>query len=92
MSRTLRILVAAAALGAAGLCASEASAKGGFGGGFGGFGHHHHHGHWGHGPWGRGFGWGGPRLVGFVSAYYGACRVRRYIDEDGDLIVRRACY
>ncbi|MER2266578.1 hypothetical protein [Methylobacterium oxalidis] len=88
MTRTLRTLVAALALGGAAIAATPASA--------GGFHHHHghhHHGHWGHGHFGhRHWGWGGPRLVGFVPSYYGACRVKRFIDEDGDLVVRRRCY
>ncbi|GEP06268.1 sulfur globule protein precursor [Methylobacterium oxalidis] len=88
MAHTLRTLAAALVLGGAALAAAPASA--------GGFHHHHghhHHGHWGHGHFGhRHWGWGGPRLVGFMPAYYGACRVKRFIDEDGDLVVRRRCY
>ncbi|HEV7439553.1 MAG TPA: hypothetical protein VGN94_07995 [Methylobacterium sp.] len=100
MVRSVRFLAAALAVGAAALGATEASARGGFGGfhgggfhgggfggggrGFGGFGHHHH------GGWGRQFGWG-PRFVGVVPAYYGACTVRRFINEDGDMVVRKMC-
>jgi hypothetical protein len=89
MVRSVRFLAAALAVGAAALGATEASARGGFGGGFGGrgfggFGHHHH------GGWGGRFGWG-PRFVGVVPAYYGACYVKRFINEDGDMVVRRIC-
>ncbi|AWN39618.1 hypothetical protein [Methylobacterium durans] len=77
-------LTAALALAAAALGASEASARGFGRGGFGhgGFGHHH--------GFGRGFGWG-PRYVAIVPAYVRTCRVTRFIDADGDLVVRKIC-
>jgi hypothetical protein len=67
-----------------------AAAFGGFhGGGFhgGGF----HGGGWGHhGPWGfghRGWGWAGYRGYG---GYYGGCVLKRYYDEDGEVVVSRS--
>ncbi|GJE34172.1 hypothetical protein LDDCCGHA_4379 [Methylobacterium oxalidis] len=96
MARSVRVLAAALVVGVAALGATEASARGfgggGFGGrggfghhgGFGGFGHHHH------GGFGRHWGWG-TRVVGFVPAYVGACYVKRFIDEDGDMVVRKIC-
>ena len=96
MARSVRMMAAAFVLGAAVLGATEASARGGFGGGFGGHGGGFgHHGGFGggfghHGGFGHRFGWG-PRVVGFVPAYIGACYVKRFIDEDGDMVVRKIC-
>jgi hypothetical protein len=79
-----------AALGASTLAPSEASAKGFHGGGFhgGGWKHHgHFHGGF-HGGW-------GVRRVGFYApVVYGGygCTVRKFIDEDGDVIIRKRCY
>jgi len=89
MARIVTV-TAALALGLAAFSASEASARGFGGRGFGGFGHHHgfHHHH--HHGFGHRFGWG-PRYVAVVPAYVGTCRVKRYVDEDGDLLVRRIC-
>ncbi|MDR7036668.1 hypothetical protein J2X36_001409 [Methylobacterium sp. BE186] len=90
MVRSIRVLAAALVIGVAAFGAGEASARGfgggrGFGphGGFGGFGHHH-------GGFGHRWGWR-TRVVGFVPAYVGACYVKRFIDEDGDMVVRKIC-
>jgi hypothetical protein len=63
----------------------------GFGHGFGG-------GHgfgWGHG-FGHGFGhrhgWGGPVFGVYGGDYFADCSIRRYVNEDGDVIVRKVCY
>jgi hypothetical protein len=57
-----------------------------FGGGFGhGFGWGHH--------WGHRFGWGGPYFGGYGGDdYEGGCVIRRFVDEDGDVVVRKVCY
>ncbi len=56
---------------------------GGFGGHLGGghFGGHFGGGHFG----GHGFGWGYPVPV------YDACYTRKFIDDDGDLVIRHVC-
>lgn len=92
MARSIRLMTAALALGVAALGATEASARGGFGGGHGGghgggrggfgggFRHHggfHHHRGW------------GPRFIGYGG--FSSCYVKRFIDEDGDVIVRKIC-
>ncbi|HVV42580.1 MAG TPA: sulfur globule protein precursor [Nitrobacter sp.] len=63
--------VAAAALGATALAPTTASAAGW---------HHGWHGGW-HGGWHHGWGWGGPRVIVGVPAYYGygGCYVRRLV-------------
>lgn len=88
----LAALALSAALAGAALGPAPALAMAGHGG----FGHHGHGGHWGHGRWGDGR-WGHRHgRAGFYAAaypaYYGGCVVRRFIDADGDLIVRRRCY
>jgi hypothetical protein len=50
---------------------------GGFGGKFGGGGFHSH------------WGWAGYRGYG---GYYGGCVLKRYYDEDGEVVVFRVCY
>ncbi len=82
-----------AALGAATLTASEASAKGFHGGG----GWGHHGGGWGHGHGGHFHGGYGFRRVGFYApVVYGGygygCRVRKFITEDGDVIIKKRCF
>ena len=83
-------LALSAALGGTMLAPATASAKGWHGG------FKHHGGHWGHGHWGHGR-WGHRHgRVGFYAAaypaYYGGCVVRRFVNVDGDLVVRRRCY
>ncbi|WP_336487089.1 hypothetical protein [Methylobacterium nigriterrae] len=90
MIRSVRVMAALVAVGVAALGATEASARGGFGGGHGGFGGGFGRGFGHHGGWGRHYGWG-PRFVGVVPAYYGTCYVKRFINEDGDLVVRKIC-
>ncbi|GGC91824.1 hypothetical protein [Chelatococcus reniformis] len=95
--KIMRKLVIAAGLGlvatSLSLAPTSASAFGGHGGGFGKGGFSKGHfggGHFGsHGPrWGGGFRYAyGPRYV----AYGYACVVKRFIDEDGDIVVRRRC-
>ncbi len=81
-----------AALGAATLTSSEASAKGFHGGG----GWGHHGGGWGkHG--GHFHGGYGFRRVGFYApVVYGGygygCTVRKFLTEDGDVIIKKRCY
>ena len=85
-----------AALGAATLTASEASAKGFHGGGGWGF-----HGGWGHhgGGWGKHHGFHGGyglRRIGFYApVVYGGygygCTVRKFLTEDGDVIIKKRC-
>ena len=86
-------LALSAALGGTMLAPATASAKG-WHGGFKHHGGHWGHGHWGHGHWGYG-GWGYRRVGFYAAGYpadYGGCVVRRFIDVDGDLVVRRRCY
>ena len=100
---TLRTTALALALAASAVGVNQASAMplGGPHFPHGGFGHgpfgHHGFGHgpfgpvgfgWGHPGWGRGpgWGWGGRPIV------YGGCFVKRFVDDDGDLVVRRVCY
>jgi hypothetical protein len=90
-TRTSLVALAFSALiGAAALAPAPALAWGGHGGHGGGHGGHGggfgHGGHWGHGG---GFGY---RRIGFYGVGYGGCVVRRFITEDGELIVRRRCY
>ncbi|GLS47080.1 hypothetical protein [Methylobacterium brachythecii] len=93
MTRGFRVFAAVSVLALGAVVSTGASAKG-FGGGHfgGGFGHGHGHfggGHWGgHGHRGWGGGWGG---VSYAPVYYGGCRVRRFVDVYGDLVVRRIC-
>lgn len=88
-----RATVVAVALAATLFGASEASAFGGphMGIGFG-FGHGWGHGWgWGHGGgWGYGHGWG-PGF-GYGGGYGGDCFLKRFVTDDGDIVVRRVCY
>lgn len=44
------------------------------------------HPHWG---WGHhGWGWGG----GYYGGDYGGCYIKRYVDDYGDVVVRKVCY
>ena len=46
----------------------------------------------GHG-FGHGFGhWRGPFFGIYGGDYYGGCVIRRFVDEDGDEVVRKVCY
>jgi hypothetical protein len=59
--------------------------------GFGGHGHGFGFGH-GHG-FGHGFGhWRGPVFGIYGGDYDGGCVIRRYVDEDGDEVIRKLCY
>lgn len=71
-----------AALSAISFSATPAAA---FGHGHGGFGPGLGHGHWGHHGWGFGWPW-------FAGGYYGGCYLKRFVDEDGDIVVRKVCY
>jgi hypothetical protein len=59
-----------------------------------GFGGHGHGFGWGHGHgFGHGFGrWRGPVFGIYGGDYDGGCVIRRYVDEDGDEIIRKLCY
>ena len=84
ISTALTALVLGSALAMSGVASAPALA-----GGF-----HHHGGGWGHHGggwgWGRGYGWGF-RYIGYPG-YYGGCYLKRYVDYDGEIIVRRVCY
>ena len=46
---------------------------------------------WGHGFFhGPRFGWGVSGL-GYGHPYYGGCVLKRFVDTDGDIVVRRVC-
>ena len=90
------LALSVAALGASTLTPSEAQAKGFHGGGWG-----HHGGGWGHhgGPFHGGYGLGGYglRRVGFYApVVYGGygygCTVRKFLTEDGDVIIKKRCF
>ena len=94
-SQFLRAAIIGLALAATALGSSSQASAGGFGGshmGFGiGFGHGYGHGFgwrpgygWGHGyGWGPGFGYGGD--------YGDECFIKRFVTDDGDIVVRRVC-
>ena len=91
------LALSVAALGASTLTPSEAQAKGFHGGG----GWGHHGGGWGHhgGPFHGGYGLGGYglRRVGFYApVVYGGygygCTVRKFLTEDGDVIIKKRCF
>ena len=70
---------------AAAVAAGPAMAKGGGGHGGG------HGGGWGHGHgWGHGYGWG-YGIGGYAPAYVSNCYPKRYVGEDGEVIVRQVC-
>jgi hypothetical protein len=81
-SRKLFPLLVVAALGTFGATAASAHGHGHFGHGHFGHGHghwEHDHGHF--GPWGH------------AAVYYGGyCHTRRWVDEFGDVVVRRVCH
>ncbi|MEE7459814.1 hypothetical protein MPAR168_23415 [Methylorubrum populi] len=82
-SRKLFPLLVVAALGTFGATAASAH-----GHGHGHFGHGHGHGHWGHGHGHGHFGhWGR------AAVYYGGhCHTRRWVNDFGDVMVRRVCH
>ncbi|OHV05101.1 hypothetical protein BK022_27360 [Methylorubrum extorquens] len=58
-------------------------------------GHGHGHGHFGHGHghWGHGHGHGHFGPWGHATVYYGGhCHTRRWVDDFGDVVVRRVCH
>ena len=90
-SRKLFPLLVVAALGTFGATAASAHGHGHFGHGHFGHGHfgHGHFGH-GHGHWGHGHGHG---HWGYGTVYYGGhCHTRRWVDDFGDVVVRRVCH
>ncbi|MCW2286788.1 hypothetical protein M2323_004570 [Rhodoblastus acidophilus] len=86
------VLAAGLSLFAAGAVLSPTGALawgphgGGHWGGHGGWGHH---GGWHHGGWGHRWGYG-PRFV--YGGVYGGCFLKRYVNDWGEIVVRRVCY